>query len=182
MISIDSVIKFCREDPGLIENYYKAMQDKHNVWEIHHRLEIQGKIIKTATDLKKLGLYYYRPASELIFLTKADHCRLHSANRSEEQKKKMKKVQLSNLNWNGRKHSEEAKMKMSKAKKGKPTWNKGKTFDYMTEEERKARFGHNKGKNLPHSEETKRKMSEAAKKRWKERLSSSIESNNADNL
>ena len=69
---------------------------------------------------------------------------------------------------------------MSKAKKGIIPWNKGKSFDYMTEEERKAKFGHNKGKSLPHSEETKRKMSEAAKKRWKERLSSSIESNKAN--
>ena len=50
----------------------------------------------------------------------------------------------------------------------------------LNEEERKAKFGHNKGKSLPHSEETKRKISEAAKKRWKERLSSSIESNNAN--
>jgi hypothetical protein len=180
MISIDSVIKFCCEDPSLIENYDKAILDENNTWEIHHRLEIQGKIIKTATDLKKLGLYYYRPASELIFLTKADHCGLHSANRSEEQKKKLKNTQLANLNWKGKKHSEESKAKMSKAKKGKPTWNKGKSFDYMTKEERKARFGHNKGKSLPHSEETKRKMSEAAKKRWKERLSSSIESNKAN--
>lgn len=180
MISIDSVIKFCSEDPSLIENYDKAILDENNTWEIHHRLEIQGKIIKTATDLKKLGLYYYRPASELIFLTKSEHCSLHSANRSEEQKKKLKNTQLANLNWKGKHHSEESKAKMSKAKKGIIPWNKGKSFDYMTEEERKAKFGHNKGKSLPHSEETKRKISEAAKKRWKERLSSSIESNKAD--
>ena len=62
---------YCREDLSLIENYDKAINDNTQIWRCHHRLEIQdnGKIIYTSKQLQDMGLYYNRPASELIFLT-----------------------------------------------------------------------------------------------------------------
>ena len=69
--------KFCCEDPSLIENYDRAIADTTQTWEIHHRGEILPCGRFSRDDLKKFGLYYKRPASELIFLTPSEHQRLH---------------------------------------------------------------------------------------------------------
>ena len=76
MICKGTVKSFCCEDVSLIENYDKAI-NSNEMWDCHHRLEIQNNIIISKRDLIKQGLYYNRPASELIFLTKADHRKLH---------------------------------------------------------------------------------------------------------
>ena len=76
MIS-DSYKKFCCEDPSLIENYDLAIADTTQTWDCHHRGEILPCGRFSVSDLKKFGLYYKRPASELIFLTKAEHTHLH---------------------------------------------------------------------------------------------------------
>ena len=68
---------FCCEDLSLIENYYKAIADTTQTWECHHRGEILPCGRFSRDDLKKFGLYYKRPASELIFLTPTAHRRLH---------------------------------------------------------------------------------------------------------
>ncbi len=47
------------------------------MWVCHHRKETDEN--KTQKQLIKLGLYYQRPANELIFLTSKDHHRLHGA-------------------------------------------------------------------------------------------------------
>lgn len=63
-----------------IENYEMAMNDAYWNWDIHHRLELNpdGTLNKTRETLIIENLYYYRPADELIFLTKHDHMQLHA--------------------------------------------------------------------------------------------------------
>ena len=72
-----------------IENYDSAKKDNFKGWCIHHRfecVETGGKVIRTATakELQELGLYYNRPASELIFLTVSEHTSLHNRNRNNK--------------------------------------------------------------------------------------------------
>ena len=69
--------KFCSEDISLIENYNLAIADTTQTWHCHHRGEVLPCVRFSRTDLKKFGLYYKRPASELIFLTQTEHNRLH---------------------------------------------------------------------------------------------------------
>lgn len=89
--------------PELIENYDKAIADKTQVWEVHHRLES----CFTQKFLKEMGLYYNVEPEALIFLTQAEHRKIDS---------KGKRIRYSHK---GTKHSEETKRKMSEAKKGK---------------------------------------------------------------
>ena len=76
---------FCiPEEIEQIENYELAKKDNFDGWDIHHRLECVetgGEVNRTAKELQDLGLYYNRPASELIFLTKSEHTSLHNRNR-----------------------------------------------------------------------------------------------------
>lgn len=75
---------FCIESEWeLIENYKLAKADNFIGWHCHHRLELHPdySIRFTADSLKKLDLYYNRPARELIFLTHAEHTRIHSIGR-----------------------------------------------------------------------------------------------------
>lgn len=140
--------RFCKE-PEKIENYEKAKADNFKGWHCHHRLETHNSdgerrtVDITAAELKALGMYYNRPASELIFLTSREHKSLHS---------KEKHYML------GKKFSEETKKKMSEAHKGRVSWNKGKKF---SEETKNKMSEAHKGKKL--SEETRRRLSEARK-------------------
>lgn len=75
---------FCFEfDIKNIENYEKAKADDFKDWIIHHRLEThtsdgEKRIVNlSSAELKALGMYYYRPANELVFLTRAEHTSLH---------------------------------------------------------------------------------------------------------
>ena len=76
--------KYCCENISKIENFEKAINDSKNVWHCHHRLETHTKEgIKrerpvSIISLKNDNLYYHRPASELIFLTKSEHTKLHN--------------------------------------------------------------------------------------------------------
>ena len=49
------------------------------MWDIHHRRECdsEGRTLFTHKQLKEKNLYYNRPASELIFVTRSMHCKLH---------------------------------------------------------------------------------------------------------
>lgn len=49
------------------------------MWDIHHRRECdsEGRTLFTKKHLIKIGLYFNRPASELIFVTRSMHCKLH---------------------------------------------------------------------------------------------------------
>ena len=87
MINEYFVKKYCNEDISLIENYDKAVVDKEQTWDCHHRRESET----SKKELIKLGEYYNRPASELIFLTKSEHRALHlkGKHHNEETKKKL---------------------------------------------------------------------------------------------
>ena len=67
----------------LVENYDKALAEDFEGWSRHHRLEThtsEGQrrtIPLTSKELKALGVYYDRPASELIWLRKEEHRQLH---------------------------------------------------------------------------------------------------------
>ena len=109
MIS-ESYKKYCCEDPSLIENYDKAISDTTQIWEIHHRGEVLPCGRFSRDDLKKFGLYYNRPASELIFLTSSEHQRLHlkGVQKSETHKKAISD------SLKGHSVSEECRVKLSK--------------------------------------------------------------------
>lgn len=79
MINEYNAKHFCSEDISLIENYHQAIADKEKMWEIHHRRECDenGKTLFTSKQLKEMNLYENRPASELIFVTRSMHSKLH---------------------------------------------------------------------------------------------------------
>ena len=111
MISEYTAYAYCCEDVSKIENYDKAIADMTQTWICHHRREILDNGEKVyLSELKRLGLYYHRPASELIFLTKAEHNRIHS---------------VGNVYHKNKPHSAETRKKMSETRKGRKTWNKG---------------------------------------------------------
>ncbi len=80
MIYLDSTSKkFCKDSIHLIENFENAKNDPINTWVLHHRLELtmDDDFAHSAEELKRLGMYFNRPAFELIFLTKNEHMRKH---------------------------------------------------------------------------------------------------------
>ena len=106
-----------------IENFEKAKVDDFIGWHCHHRLEThtpdgeRRDVDISYRDLIALGMYYNRPAEELIFLTTREHNAFRKGKKgkpkSEETKKKMAE------SHKGKKLSEEHKKKIGAAKKGK---------------------------------------------------------------
>ena len=147
--------QYCKDYTN-VENYEKAKADDFKGWHCHHRLEThtpdgeRRDVDITRGELLALGMYYNRPASELIFLTRSEHMSLHKP--SEETKKKMSEANKGEKGPNYGKHlSEETKKKLSEAQIGK----------HISEETKKKMSEAQKGKHL--SEETKKKLSEANK-------------------
>ena len=79
MINEYSAKLYCLEDISLIENYHQAISDENKMWDIHHRRECDenGRTLFTHKQLKEMNLYFNRPASELIFVTRSMHRKLH---------------------------------------------------------------------------------------------------------
>ena len=107
-----------------IENYEAAKKDNFKEWCCHHRLETHtsdGKrreVDITVAELQALGMYYNRPASELIFMKHNEHSSLHKP--SDDTKKKIAETHKGENNPMYGKHlSEEARKKNSEAHKGK---------------------------------------------------------------
>lgn len=158
--TIKRLKRFCKNYTE-IENYDKAIADTIQTWDCHHRLELietGGVVDALAQDLIDWGIYYNRPADELIFLTHAEHMSLHNKNKkvSEETKKRMsesaKKRDFGYLKVIKRAPvSEETKAKLSAAHKGK--------------------------KMPPISEETREKMKASRKAYIQNRTQEQIESN-----
>lgn len=144
MISKDKAKHYCKDDISLIENYQQAIEDKE-MWVVHHRLELKCPMYKpSSSELIVFGLYYDRPASELIFMKSSDHRALHNKyyKASEKTKKKIAKTMkekwqnkeyaehMSDAHkdkkgfWEGKRMSEEHRKKLSEAHKGKIPWNK----------------------------------------------------------
>lgn len=84
MICIGNIKRYCCEDVSLIENYDIAVKDSTQTWVCHHKLEIQNEISVSIKELKEKNLYWKRLASELIFLTRSEHTKLHGKNISKE--------------------------------------------------------------------------------------------------
>lgn len=76
MINTEKAREYCREDLSLIENYKKANEDNNEVWDCHHRIETDKGLSRD--ELIANSMYYNRPASELIFMRRTDHQRLHN--------------------------------------------------------------------------------------------------------
>ena len=122
MICEIRVKHYCK-DFTKIENYEKAVSDT-NVWDCHHRLELDGITTLSGDELIALGLYYDRPADELIFLSHAEHARIHNIGKkgykhSDEAKAKIAAAMKGNQHTKGYKHSEDTKSKIANALKGK---------------------------------------------------------------
>lgn len=107
-----TIQRLCSEDISLIENYDKAISDETQIWDCHHRLEIDMNL--SFKQLKEKNLYWERPASELIFLTPKEHRSLHhkDKNLTEETKHKISEAKK------GKKFSEEHKKKISEKTRG----------------------------------------------------------------
>lgn len=136
-------INFCCEDLSLVENYDKAVADPTQIWDCHHRLEIQGDKTLSIKDLVAQNLYYNRPANELIFLTRSEHTKLHTIG--------------SNNPFYGKKHTEETKQKIKESHKGKhyspkTEFKKGEKRGAMSEKTKNKLREVNKGKH--HSPKT----------------------------
>ena len=71
--------RYCSEDISLIENYHQAIADADKMWDIHHRRECddEGRTLFTGKQLIEMSLYFKRPASELIFVTRSMHKKMH---------------------------------------------------------------------------------------------------------
>ena len=137
---------YCSEPLELVENYMAAKADDFEGWCIHHRLEIQADGTRVSIqELNYHGLYYDRPANELVFMKVGEHMKLHNLGKhlTAEHRKKMsealkgkqfsaehRKKLSESLSGEknplfGKHHSEETRLKMSEAKKGKLWWNNG---------------------------------------------------------
>ena len=126
MICTHTVKSFCKEEISKIENYELAINDDIQTWECHHRRETdEGLSVK---QLIELGLYYGRPASELIFLTPSEHKSLHQS---------------------GKHKSEETKQRLSESHKGIIPWNKGKKTGPLSKEHKQNLSDANKGQKSP---------------------------------
>ena len=111
MINERRARKYCKEDLSKIKNYDLAIADTTQTWDLHHMTETWWGCTKK--DLIENECYYNRKACELIFLTHAEHTRLHNK---------------------GRTFSEETRQKLSEAHKGKTSPRKGVT---LSDESRK---------------------------------------------
>lgn len=101
MISENQARKYCYEIEK-IENYEEAVNDKDHKWDCHHRCEILPCGRYSMDSLKKFGLYYNRPASELVFLRHDEHASLHKIGSCHTEEVKHK-ISVSNT---GKKFSE----------------------------------------------------------------------------
>lgn len=158
---------YCREDYSLIENYDKAVSDQTQIWVIHHRLEtnfsdgtprpLNARL--SAAELKALDMYYARPASELVFLTRAEHISLHNeGNKYSAGHKHLDEIKRRmSEKLKGRECSAETRKKMSAIHKGQTPWNKGRTGVYSEESRKKMSEA---GKRKIFSEEHRRRISE----------------------
>lgn len=145
-----------------IENYDIAVNSPE-IYECHHRLETHFSdgtprpkdALLTSDELKALGMYFHRPANELIFLTKSEHARIGSVicasgeanpmygkchstetrkklsealkgkKRSDDFKKKISIIKKNNTNMLGKHHTEESKLKTSSSMMGMKFYNNG---------------------------------------------------------
>ena len=108
----------CIEDPENIENFEQAVKDNFIGWKLHHRMETHRRNGKervthlSADDLIEWGLYFHRPASELIYLTDSEHAKVHHHRTGKTPWNKGKKFPGTGY-WVGKKLSDEHRKKLS---------------------------------------------------------------------
>ena len=178
--------KYCK-DYGNIENFEKAAADNFKGWHCHHRLEThtsdgERRLVDISQkELKALGMYYNRPAEELIFLPRSEHEAFKKGRRhSAETKNKLSIINKGEKNPMYGKHlSEEHKNKLREVNKGnayakgKPAWNKGKKMsEEFCKKNSESHKGIQAGEKHPmygkhFTEESKKKMSDAKKGKHK---------------
>ena len=161
--------RYCKDYQN-IENYEAAKKDDFKGWNCHHRLETHNSdgerrlVDITADELKALGMYYNRPAEELIFLTVKEHNAFKKGKPTWSKGKQFseeyrKKISEGNK---GKKLSEETRNKISASKKGKQLGKDNPFYGKKHSEEAREKMREaKKGKKL--SEETKKKLSEVRK-------------------
>lgn len=93
MINKNCAEKYCKEY-WKIENYQEAVNDPFQMWDCHHRREIDWILSKE--ELISIGRYYGVHYSELIFIPHDEHARLHTKGKpkSAEQKHNMSKYMM----------------------------------------------------------------------------------------
>lgn len=114
-INLKNAKKFCIDPVESIEGYKRAMNEPDQ-FDLHHKLEEQGY---SREELISKGLYYNRPAEELVFLTHKEHAILHGSSRSEETRRKISKALKGNQHGKGKPKSEETKRKLSESQPNK---------------------------------------------------------------
>lgn len=77
MINETNANRYCKDSITEIENFRNAIDDKSHTWVCHHRIETDSENPLTSEQLIQMNMYYDRPASELIFLNRNDHAKLH---------------------------------------------------------------------------------------------------------
>lgn len=121
--TIENVKKFCKDNIKDIEGYNEAVTSEKRYC-CHHKLGLNVSY----KDLIEKGLYYNRPASELLFIEIGEHTRLHKQNLREETRKKLsgEKNGMYDVHRYGethpmynRHHTDDTKQKMSDTMKGK---------------------------------------------------------------
>lgn len=100
-------------NPKQIENYAFAISDDKHMWDCHHRLETRfsdgtprpKNAQLSKAELIALGMYYNRPAEELIFLTRSEHLKEHQSTKgtkwTDEQRKKHSEIMKGRPNVGG---------------------------------------------------------------------------------
>lgn len=137
MINVIGAMSYCIDDITKIENYDKAIADKEHTWVCHHKLETQDKWGKVREHeiprdaLIVAGVYYYRPAKELVFLTTAEHNRVHTSLRNFDTDNVRNKGTSISKSKMGHTVSEETRRKLSNAFKGIPNPKNGKKVRNM---------------------------------------------------
>lgn len=127
MINKINCLTYCREFEK-VENYEKAIADKEHTWICHHRLEThfsdgtERPNTISREEMIALDMYYDRPADELIFLTKAEHCKVHHNDKH-----------LSHPGWKNGMYRKSANI-------GKKAYNNGKVVKYFKEGQEEAGF------------------------------------------
>lgn len=128
----------CRDPISSIRNYDKAVADDSTVYQLHHINELTF----SSEELKKMNMYYHRPASELIFLTPKEHRRLHSSMDNEVERNRRKRISENNPG-----KSESTRLRRSISMKGKNTGPKSESTKRKISESLKALNLHWKNEN-----------------------------------
>ena len=152
MINETQAKRYCCEDISRIVGYVKALNSPI-MWVCHHLLENKGYL---RDELEALGLYYKRPAKELVFLPQKVHRRLHyTLLRPESLKSDAWRQKISE--WHtGRPLSEAHRKKIQKSC----------LETYKDNDELRRKCSSFLGRT--HTEETKQKMRESALTRTRE--------------